>query len=1131
MTVTVLIIENPLEPKTVTRHEADDVAEFLKQHFGRWPQQARIYDIAENMAAAERGDYVAACTSCADVTPDSADAIDRLRAMPGPFLVAVAPADPVTAIIAVVAVVAAVVGTLLLMPSIPKVNEQVDSPNNSLANRQNQARPGSRIPDIYGTVVSTPDLLAVPYRVFTDNVESEISFMCVGRGHYAITEVRDGKTLLQNIAGSSALFYAPGTAPGDGSPFLQIGAPIAEPVLSVVKMNDVNGQVLKASNRNAVQGEDDIRFVYPDQIVSTGDIEWPDYFAVGETITITGAGFTAALPLVSVTESAKFTEAGEIVFDTYNPTADFTVGDIVAVSNAGFIGDTGADPVFLDLSGSYEVTAVDSTSLTLDAPEAVNPDWLLVADLTANETDVKTCIFSTGGGAASELDLAGDYEILSLTDTTLTLANPTLVNAAWEALQDLPDNTATLSPAISTSEDGWVGPFVIELDELNAVYANFIAQQGLYKVTQKKGRQTAASVSVELELTPVDDNDDPTGAPELFTATLTGSATEKEQVAVTLKALPTFTGRCQARARRTTPTDLEFDGTVVDEIKWRDGYGMADADLSMMGDVTTVHTKTTVTAAATSVKDRKLNCKATRKLPQRVSGDEFSETLYATDRVDDIIVALALDKNIGGRSIAEVDVDSVYDTVAEVEAYFGSEKAVEFGYTFGDDNLSFEETLFIVTSACFCVPYREGSKIKLAFERRNDASTLLFNHRNILPNTQQRSYRFGNVNDNDGVLLEYVDPKDGAQLTLSVPPLGSSFSPKSFDVPGVQSDELAYWHAWRRWNKMRFQREVVEFTATDEAVLVRPPDRVLVTDLTRAIGWEGEVVEQDGLELRLSQPAPPAGGDYTMFVQHIDLTVEAVTVTPRPDLGRYWIETDTALRLPLAVGADFAANARYEIVEAEDRRTRAYLIEQRRPQSNLTEAVRAVNYSPLYYINDHLLFWLPFGAYGTADNGPFSYGVAVIGGGLATDTARGKSVWLGTGSGTGLAVTGMTLPDSFTVAGWLKSPVGQIADFDGATLAVTTGQLILSDGTSSVSAAWPSDSEWHQFAATHYDGAVVLYIDGLPVTTGTAAPTGAPDPLLLTDYAGRVEDLRIWSRALTAAEAWAVYTSSIAPFA
>ncbi len=838
----VIVAENSIDPSTWETFEVEDVCAFLSSKFDVFPDTARIYhqQVAENC----------------DVTPSDELGIKRLSELEGVFYVVVYPGEAAAIIYAVVAIVVAIAAyyyasSLGSGPPAPAVrNAQTESPNNELSGRENRARPNGREPDIFGTVTSTPDLLAVPYKIFENHQEVEYSYMGLGRGEYdvAAEDIKDDVTRILDIAGTSVEIFAPGTSPNSGdAPQLSVGSPISEPVYSTVRSNSVNRQVLRAPNSNSVLGESNIKFVDPDEIhlFSPSDIDFTDYFEAGDSLTITGAQYNDGVTYV---------------------------------------------------------------------------------------------------------DLDGTYSILSVSALIIVLSNPSIINSDWDLLDDFTnDETGYISPKLETSGSKWIGPFTLDVDDLNQVFANFVALNGLYKDDGKN--QTRFDVTIELELTPVDASGTPIGGAELFQGTVEGSATTKASRALTLKAGPTFTGACKVRARRVTDADLDFNGNVVDEIKWRDAYGVSPVDENDFGNITTVHSVTYATAGALAVKSRKLNMLATRKIPLRISGSDFTTTLYPTSRADEIISAVCLDPYIGGRSKDEIDFDNIYDTIAEVESYFGTEKAVEFNYTFDNENLSFEESISMIASAVHCKAYRRGNIIKLSFEKETEDSTLLFNHRNKLPGSEQRTLRFGNLDNNDGVEYEYVDPTDDAVLTYYIPADRSAVNPKKSESIGIRSRLQAHFHAWRIWNKIRYQNTAVEFEATQEADLLVLGDRVLVADNTRPGTQDGEVIAQNGLELTLSQAIVfDPTQTYIIFLQHTDATIESIAITAGSSDRRVLLAQ--APKAPLSLDVDAYARATYQIVGNASDRQQAFLVAEKEPQNNFTSSIRAINYSNSYYYND-----------------------------------------------------------------------------------------------------------------------------------------------------------------------------------
>jgi len=855
----VILAENALDKSTWETFEVPSVREFLYSRFDALPDTARIY---HNQVAESNEIYF-------HDDPEG----KKLDDLSGTFYVVVYPGGAaIPYIIYAVIAIASYYYAKSQIPSATARNVQNQSPNNELSERTNKARPRARIPDLYGTVRSTPDLLSL-HTAYVDHVEKEYMYTCVGRGAHEIpaNEVKDETTLYSEIEGSGVEIYAPNTSPNSGdSPQLTIGDQITEAIYIANRSNAINGQVLKSANiGESFQGDGDTMF--------------------GFNTTWSGSPFLAG---------GSFQILGPVDFGDL-----FNVGDEIVISNAVYDDDV----TFVNLDGTYTILYI-----------AVGRD--------PQGTPVQTIV-----QLEDVVSITTDWELM-----------PNFLNGI----------TGPISPLIESASDGYVGPFRVKAPDLEKVYCNFVALNGLYR--DDGVTQTAINIEVEVSLTPIDSQGVPSGAEILTRGVVIGSATEKSSRALTLKIsfgtqTTGYEGAFSIKARRITDK-ITANGTVMDEIKWRDVYAMGEVTQNDFGDVTTVHSVTQATGGALVAKSRKLNMLATRKLPRRISGSTFTVELYPTDRADEIISAMCLDPRIGNRSKDEVDFDNIYDTVAEIETYFGIEKAVEFGYTFDSDNLSFEEMISSVVQAIYCTAYRFGSVIRINFEKETDDSVLLFNHRNKLPGSEKRSVRFGNQDDQDGVELEYVDPEDDAVVTIYLPN-DQARNPKKVETIGVRNRIQAYWLAWRLWNKIQLQNTATEFNATQEADLLVLNDRILVADNTRPGTQDGDVISQDGLELTLSQAVVfDVAQTYIIFLQHTDGSVESIGVTAGSTSRQVLLAQ--APKAPLSLDVAAYARATYQIVGSASTREQAFLVTEKDTLDNFTSRVVAINYDDEYYEHD-----------------------------------------------------------------------------------------------------------------------------------------------------------------------------------
>jgi len=936
-----------------------DLHAFLKAELGpRLPAGCRITDMATGRS----------------VRPEKPADIADLRALPGPFVVEAYPLGPQflpALAVALVTTSASMILTSILAQDPPNQtarNVQKESPNNGLSERTNRVRVNGRVPDIYGQVRSTPDLLAQPYLVFENHVEKEVSFMCVGRGAHEVYDVRDDTTLIAEIPGSSVEVYAPFTSPNSGhAPQLRIGNAINLPVTTAKRANSVNGQSLQPQDYGSVIRRGMV-FRSPNEIVSQdADLDFSELFIPGDVIAVQNAAQTQGTFSYSPPDGATFRTDGslrpawgEVVFEG-DHSAEWSVGQVVTLSNGAvqWTDSTGGGSDFpytaySNVTGVYGVLSVSfglsGTTIRLD----VSQNYAAWAAFRAAPTEVTGSPTVTRPSDIVQFDLSGQYTVTTVTSSLLTLNNPAGTNPAWTVMQtEYGGQSTVLNPTITTTGERWVGWFIVEsVRPITRIISNVIALNGLYK---DNGRQQyRLDVTYRIEAQRVDAAGTPYGDVLAFDRTILGSAVTRSVRADSVDAQLTgaASARWRFRARRLTNSDTDFEGSVVDEIKWRDLYACSSVDQPHFGDVSTVQAVTLATDGALAVKERKLNLLVTRKLPQRISGSTFTTELYPTTNVADIIAAVCLDPLIGNRPPAEVDFDNIYDTAQEIRVYFGVDVA-RFDYTIDSDNLSFEETLSMIAEAVYCRAYRRGSVIRLFFERATEDSSILFNHRNKLPGSEQRTE--GSDDEYDGVEFQWIDPANDAPVTIYLPADRSAVNPLRVESVGVRMQAQATIHAYRRWNKIRFHDESTEFDGLPEANLLRVSERILCADNTLARSQDGDIVEVDdenGRLVTLSQPFEWGVGPYVVFLQNSDGLVESMGVSPGGAARLALLERDP--RTPVICRGDGYNATGYIITEASDTRAAKpfILTEKDAPNEDGTIPLKAINYDARYYQND-----------------------------------------------------------------------------------------------------------------------------------------------------------------------------------
>lgn len=825
-----------------------------------------------------------------EVTPKTPDDVDKVMKLDGRIYAVVKPMGVETLIaIAVSVLISVAVAFLMPMPAIANAGNQPPSPNNALAARTNKQRLGGRIPDIYGTVWSVPDLIAFTYSVYIDNREIEYSYMCVGRGRFNVTQALDDTTPINQVFGSSVYVYDPNDSLNDTPDFIFGSAMTPDEAalsrLAVKRYTSVNGQVLPPSD---------------------------NYISL---------------------DKAVFRAGGIIEQSGFNFPSQLKVGD----------------------------------SLTVVQSNPANS----ANGITEPPVD----------GVIVKYSLSGTYVVSALSETRITLTNPASINADWQKLADNADFTMATEATVSTqSEALWQGWFYTASKDHDRALINIRAPNGLYITGENDFEPIGLEFEIESEI--VDVNNNPiAGTLERVTRKIYGSKYDKyannggigtfrdgnhwwsgahvsddeaaQSAGATFEVANTHMAlgkRLRFRVRRKHKRmDMITGFTAVQEIRIADFYGVrlmtaADAPKG----VTTVYTKTLATEGALSLKERKL-----RLLVQRYVTDSTSGLPKLSNRADDILRDIATDSKIGNLQLNQVDIAQIKAEIDAQVAYFGTDKCSQFCGTFDDNNLSAEETMQTVAKAVFSQAKRQGNKIMLDFEREVPASVAVFNSHNILPDTFTAPQSLGIANDYDGVKIEYTDPVDDAIVTMTYPN-DAIVNPREDKLIGVRNKTQAHTHMMRMYNKDRHAYKSCEFVAGDESNIVVRTNRITVADQLRANVQQGSVesIETIGTDIVLHttdlvsiDPLTP----YTLFIQTINNGVESIAVTARDDYSVI------LARLPsgeISSGHDAAVHAVYQIVSETDSDRDAYLVAQKDPSDGMTNKLICTNYDGRYYQND-----------------------------------------------------------------------------------------------------------------------------------------------------------------------------------
>lgn len=542
------------------------------------------------------------------------------------------------------------------------------------------------------------------------------------------------------------------------------------------------------------------------------------------------------------------------------------------------------------------------------------------------------------------IDVSGTYPILSTNGfVILGLFELTIdFGSVFPVSGGIQPDSGIITPEDSSEYTDWIYNTKVLFD---SALINIVAPNGMFLDTGALQLQ-ARTVDFEIQIEGVDADGIPDGVVDVLTGSISGSVQNIIGISFTeVFSVPKY---FRVRAKRTT-VRYTGSGSVVDEIKLEDVYGIKNIDLTDFGDVTTIQTRTVATPFATSFKERQLNCQATEMVDKYLGSGVFDGFLTPNTRAVQSFIADAIDPVIGKRTLSEIEADDLLLLDLEINSYFGIPDHGQFNYTFDSTDISFQQYTQTIFNAINCIAFRENGKISALFERPQTTPAMLFTHRSKKPDSEVHARNTNPATINDGVEFTYVDQSTDTSEVIYIPANKSALNPKKFDIPGIQNEKQAIIRARREYNKLLHNKISLDVTVTAEGRYVKPNDMISVVKGTRVMTFDGEVLAQDGFILTLSSDVSFVAGDHYIILKNKDGSTESILVTAGVNSNQ--VVLNSAPTESIRTGID-TRRTEFSFGSESAHLADRWLAQEIDISDKWFVNIKAINYSDEYYIDD-----------------------------------------------------------------------------------------------------------------------------------------------------------------------------------
>nr|DAO81122.1 MAG TPA: tail protein [Caudoviricetes sp.] len=960
-------IHNVLEPQEVEIVECDNVLEELTTRYTVFPKTARIYH-----------EQVSEQT---DVTPVDDNGVERLQKLQGNFYVVHYP--EYEAIPYIIALVVAIVAAVALRNK-PKIalEEKTDNGNNNvtkLSNRSNKNRYGERMADIYGTVKYYPDMLANSL-IFDDiNTKYEITKMCVGSGDYIVSNFKEGDELIAGKNGECV--YAEHIRDGVVAERVIYNEDNLYRMMDIKGLLDMYSSYLKVNNKDLVPLHRNFNLqsgtytyfqivegrltLQIKTIEKNENIKVSQYYKTGDILHIeTTTNDESSYYKILQNTEFKYDEVKRTVVGIVRIQSDQTLEKFMTWVNER------VDNIFIPKYIAYENIKNRSSSYYYEFRFNGKPKVykyfngevaikMPVEGKTTlrgwqhykNHEDNKQINFKSIDGIQVTLKpttdlIDGNFVVSSVEEERLWLdLQPNAkVELTRGYLSEAEASTKTRITPVNT--DSYKKSYVFESrDDVRRLLVSLNAPQGLYNMDKDSGRQNALAPEYGIKIFDITEGE------SLYhedTKIFRGEQKTKRALSLQFELVRTLPNNRRFRVDVYCKTGFIEGDNVIQDVYVDSIQLLRDIDYKHMPECVVITTITRTGADAALTTQRSFNLIATRKLPILSVFGDMPRNAYPIAIYDIITNPL-----IGGMPAENVDLASLMKSYLDNEAYFGHNGYCWFNYAFKEDNLSMEEMLLTISAVCPVKIKRIGSKFFFEADLPMTAPKLLFNHRNIIPNSVKKTYNFGVEKDYDGVEIKFIDKdQDYIERTIQLPNSGL-VKPRKVTLNGCTHEGHARMLGWREWNGLKFRSKTIQLDALQESSILTTGDFVIIPDeliINNHVISSGEILEVSGLKLTLSQPCNLQAEveDTVIIIQHYDGVIEAIPCVVNDKTQNIWL--NKAPRTPLNV--DGMVKPLYWVTSSGYKEFSYYQVDEREAIDAYSSKITAQEYNPKIYEMD-----------------------------------------------------------------------------------------------------------------------------------------------------------------------------------
>ncbi|EJD6391767.1 MoaD/ThiS family protein [Proteus mirabilis] len=351
------------------------------------------------------------------------------------------------------------------------------------------------------------------------------------------------------------------------------------------------------------------------------------------------------------------------------------------------------------------------------------------------------------------------------------------------------------------------------------------------------------------------------------------------------------------------------------------------------------------TEAPTGTRERKYNALATRHvISYDMNSRSVDYTLRPSRSFADAVAHTWL--VTAGQPESTIDLYGLYSIYESLP----DKRLGYFDYTFDDEDVSLGQRIETICNVARVISFWDNGVLTFTREEEKKYPSGTFNRANTTGNGFSLSYDMTMPSGNDGVEIEYVNPKTNKKTYLKYRIEDNKIvnkpakNPNKITIHGCRNEYQATDRALLEMDRLIHQRMSISVQTLADGDYVYPGDLIIVADTYDKNQQAGYIVERIGNQFSTNEKVVFDGEMFVCITDHLGNTTERFKATPRIDTAYGFIADIPDIQLNIYDGMNVQSPSRYVISNIVEMDSMRWIVSDKKPNADGTFSITASEY-------------------------------------------------------------------------------------------------------------------------------------------------------------------------------------------